>query len=271
MDESKGQAVQSEELGFTKAKLPSRGVLYEGKIPDGDIGVRKLTANEEALLLSAGSRGLARMETILKKCVSLPNGFQHLDLLMTDRMACMLAMRTITFGPRYSFDYKCRFCNNMQKSEIDILEDLDENTPDAIALKMLEKDIEDWTLEEPVEVMLDDAGKTVQMRFLRGHDEQRVVKRTKRLMLQSVDTGDPSYLFRFALQIVTIDGEEVPLPKREMFVRKLTATDTARMRIAVEAVEPGIDLTVYPECVACGAVNQMPMPFTAEFFRPTAL
>ena len=118
---------------------------------------------------------------------------------------------------------------------------------------------------------LPDAKKTVDLRFLRGHDEMRVVKRTKRPLLQSVDAGDPSYLFRFALQIMRIDGEEVDLGKKELFIRKLTATDTAHMRIETEAAEPGIDLTVYPECAGCGAASQMPMPFTAEFFRPSSL
>jgi hypothetical protein len=235
------------------------------------IQVRKLSGTEEALLLSQGSQGLERMEITLKNCVKLPNDFLHSELLMTDRMAAMLALRTITFGPRYSFSYKCRFCNVMQKARINILEDMDENTPDSIALKMLEKGEEDWTLEEPVIVKLLDAKKTVELRFLRGHDETRVIKRTKRLMLQSVDAGDPSYLFRFALQIMRIDGEEVDLGRKELLIRKLTATDTARMRIAIDDVEPGIDLTVYPECNACGAVNQMPLPFTAEFFRPSSL
>jgi hypothetical protein len=213
------------------------------------------------------------MEITLKNCVKLPDGFKHEDLLMTDRMAAMLALRTVTFGPRYSFDYKCRFCNAMQRTNppINILEDLEENTPDSIALKMLEAGVDDWFPEEPIVLTLPDAGNVVQLRFLRGYDEQRVLKRTKRVMLQSVDAGDPSYLMRFALQIVTIDGEEVPLGKRELFVHKLTATDTAHIRIEVERVELGIDLTVYPDCRACGAVNQMSMPFTVEFFRPSSL
>ncbi|KKM57688.1 hypothetical protein LCGC14_1550460 [marine sediment metagenome] len=275
MGETKEPQTEQAELGFTTVNLPSRGVLYDDKIPDGQVGVRKIMGSEEALLLAQGSQGLERMEITLKKCVRLPNDFKHSDLLMTDRMACMLAMRTITFGPRYQFDYKCRYCGQQQQAEISILEDLDEATPDSLALKMAEKGIEDWTLEEPVHLDLPDAKKHITLRFLRGYDEQKIVRRTKRLLLQSVDPGDPSYLFRFALQIVSIDEEELDskagLSKRELFVRKLTATDTAAIRIAVDEVEPGIDLTVYPECRGCGAANSMPMPFTAEFFRPTRL
>jgi hypothetical protein len=259
------------ELGFIPAKLPSRGALYEGKIPDGEIHVRKLSFDEEDMLLSQGAQGLERMEIILKNCTKLPNDFKHPDLLLTDRMATMLAIRTVAFGPRYSFDYKCRFCPTMQQASVNILEDLNENTPETIALKMLDKGVEDWTLEEPIEVQLPDAGRVVDLRFLRGYDEMRIVKRAKRLLLQSVDSGDPSSRFRFALQIVRVDGVELDLGKKELFLRTLNATDKARMRIAIEEIEPGIDLTVYPECRACGAVNKMPMPFTAEFFRPSSL
>lgn len=264
------QASQAE-LGFTAAKLPSRGALYDGKIPDGVIQVRKTSFDEENALLSQGARGLERMEITLKNCVKLPNDFKHADLLMTDRMAAMLALRTIAYGPHYSFDYKCQFCPTMQRTSVNILEDLDENTPDSIALAMLDRGIEDWTLEEPIVVDLLDAKKTVSLRFLRGYDEARVIKRTKRLLLQSVDSGDASTRFRVALQIVTIDGEEVDLGTRELLLRKITSTDGARIRIAVEDAEPGIDLTVYPECRACGAVNKMAMPFTSEFFRPSRL
>jgi hypothetical protein len=267
----------TKQLGYTTANLPSRGVLYGDSIPDGVIGIRKLKATEEALLLGQGAQGLDRMNLTLKSCVQLPGGFKHEDLLLTDRMATMLALRTITFGPNYNFDYKCAYCGQMQRTPVNILEDLEENTPDTIADARAEKadkageDVEDWTLEEPIAITLPDSGSELKLRFLRGSDEERIVKRTKRLLLQSVDAADPSYLLRIALQIVSIDEEEVKLNKREQFVRKLSATDTAKIRIEVEGVEPGIDLTVYPECRGCGAVNKMAMPFTAEFFRPSSL
>jgi len=262
------------ELGYTKAQLPSRGALYDDKIPDGEVGVRKLSSTEEELLLSSGSRGMERMEQMLAACVKLPNEFPHEELLMSDRMAALLALRTITFGPHYEFNYKCQFCNTMQKADINILEDLEEQTPDQIVQRMREKlDRDDFQLAEPFEVTLPDNGAVLTMRFLRGKDEKRLVKKTKRTMMQSVDRGDQSYLYRFALQIVTINGEDVPISKKEAFIRSpdVTAKDTATMRIAVDEREPKIDLRVYPDCRGCGATNELGMPFTGEFFQPTKL
>jgi hypothetical protein len=261
------------ELGYQEVKLPSRGALYDGKIPDGVVQVRKLGASEESQLLSSGAQGLERIDAVLKNCVKLPNDYKHEDLLMTDRMALMLAMRTLTFGPQYTFDFKCRFCNTMQRTNppVNILEDLEETTPDTMQLKKIEKGIKDWMLREPFEVELEDEGTVVALRLLRGKDENRVVKRANRMMMQSVDGSDPSYLFRFAVQIVSIGGEDKDIGHRELFVRKLSATDLARLRIATEENEPGIDLRVYPTCRGCGAANEMMLPFTAEFFRPTQL
>jgi hypothetical protein len=261
------------ELGYQEVKLPSRGILYDDKIPDGVVQVRKLGATEESQLLTSGSQGLERIDAILKNCVKLPNDYKHEDLLMTDRMALMLALRTLTFGPTYTFDFKCRFCNTMQRTNppLNILEDLDEQTPENMQVKKLDAGIEDWMLREPFEVELADEGVVVALRLLRGKDENRVVKRAHRMMMQSVDGSDPSYLYRFAVQIVSIGGEEKDIGQRELFVRKLSATDLARLRIATEENEPGIDLRVYPACRACGAANEMMLPFTAEFFRPTRL
>lgn len=266
---------QQAEIGWIPAKLPSRGVLYEDRIPDGVVQIRKLTAREESILASQGSEGLERMNLIVKNCVKLPNGYLHDDLLMTDRMALLLALRTVTFGTYYTYTYKCSFCNMTAKAGIDIQEDLDESTPEVIAMKQVEKgrieSPDEFLLEEPLTVDLPDNGKTLTLRFLRGSDEDRVAKRAKRLRMQSNDVNDLSYIHRIALQIITIDGEKENLAMRELFVKQLTSKDTSTIRIHVDELEPGIDLRVYPTCRGCGGTNELAMPFGGEFFQPTTL
>lgn len=73
-------------------------------------------------------------------------------------------------------------------------------------------------------------------------------------------------------RIVEIDGavESNPLKKMD-FVRSLTATDSLKIRSTLNAVEPGVDLTIHPECSRCGASNELEVPFTNEFFRPAGL
>lgn len=249
----------SAELGYTPVNLPSRGVLYEGQIPDGVVQVRKLKTGEEAILLKQGGSPLDRMNVIIEQCVKLPNGFEHQNLLIVDRMALLLSLRLVTFGARYDVSYKCPSCNNLAKVEMDLMEDLDENAADD-------------SLSEPQHVKLPDSGNMVGLRFLRGVDEDRITKRAKRTMMKSNDPGDPSYQHRLALQIVSIDEKEgMTLPEREAFVRGITAKDALAIRTKIDDSEPGIDLQVVLECNHCGTPTEMTLPFTGEFFRPSRI
>jgi hypothetical protein len=267
------------ELGWTPVRLPSRGALNlhpetgVSLIPDGEVSIRKLTTQEESILLSQGAQGLERLDIIIKNCVKIPGGVKHNDLLITDRMALVLYLRTTTFGPNYSFTYKCQYCGQMSKCNLNILQDLDERTPESIGREMLKQGkvdhAEDFKLAEPIRVHLPDCNKDVALRFLRGEDEKKIASRSKRMMLQSNDASDPSYIYRIALQIVEINGEKKPVVDCEAFVRGLTALDNAHIRIMVDDMEPGIDLSVFPECRSCGAASELTLPFSAEFFRPS--
>jgi hypothetical protein len=254
------------EIGYTTVTLPSKGSLYDGAIPGGKVKVRKMTVNELSKLSQGGSP-LDKIEGILKSTVKLPKGVDLSDLLITDRFFLLLSVRTASFGAHYTFRYKCQFCGSTERADVDISEDL--RIKDG-GVKQYDED--EASLEEPIDIPLPDAGCIVQARFLRGEDEQRVFKHAKRLKMQSTHAGDTSEAYRIGLQIQSRDGEEFdnPLQKQE-FVRSLTAADTLRFERALDDAEPGVDLTVFPECGACSALNEMDMPFDAEFFRPSRL
>lgn len=276
------------DIQFQPMDLPSRGVLYRDRdtgtefLPGGKILLRKMTTEEESILLSQGQQGLERIAKIVTNCVRLPEAagtpakITPADFLLTDRMAILLALRTLTFRtPFYTYTYRCQFCGQTAKATANLAEDLPERNPETIADRLLaEKKIasrEEFTLAEPLDLHLPDRKVDIQVRFLRGHDEERIAKRAKRVRMASNDTHDPSHIYRMALQLVTIDGTEPREADREEFVRKLSGEDSAYWRIAVDEIEPGLDLTVYPTCAGCGADNELSLPFTAEFFRPAVL
>ena len=240
-------------IGYAPVPLPSRGLLYGDKLPDGQVWIRKLKVTEEAAIQSSTS-GLDLINASVGACVKLPEGMHHLDLLITDRLALLVALRVFTFGRSYQFGYTCAACDAKNRAEADLATLNDRKAADG--------------LSEPIEVALPDAGKTVGLRFLRGRDEAQIAKAAKRVALQSNDPTDSSHILRLALQVATIDGEAVDQPKREFFVRDLTMVDSAIIREAIDEREPGVDLVIHPECKACGTVNDMALPFTADFFRP---
>lgn len=244
------------ELGWMDYTLPSRGVLYGGKLPGGRVSLRPMTAKQQALLQTQGGGVIGKLDALIETCCKLPEALKRSELLLTDRMAILLALRTKTFGSKYSFEWRCRHCGNFNRSEIDIVEELEEQAaaPD---------------LKEPIEVTLPGADCIIEMRFLRGSDEETLMRNAKRMKMQSNDGDDGSYLMRVAMQIVKKDGEEFAniLDKRK-FVENLIASDLVILEDEVNDKEPGIDTRLYLDCSKCSGTNEMTMPFTGEFFRP---
>lgn len=241
------------ELGWTDYALPSRGVLYGDRLPGGKVQVKPMTSKQHALLVSQGGGVVGKLDAIIDTCCKLPAGITHKELLLTDRFAILLMLRTKSLGSEYTFRWRCR-CGNWMSTTVDIVKELDEKSaaPD---------------LKEPIEIELE-VGR-VEARFLRGQDEEVVVRNAKRMQMQSSDNQDPSYLHRLAMQVVSLDGEPFENQiKRMAFIEALPVADLLRLEDGVTDAEPGIDTRLYLDCANCGATNEMGMPLTAEFFRP---
>lgn len=235
--------------------LPSKGVLYEGRMPTGSVRIRPMTTAEEAILYSPVGDGLTKIHAIINACV-IDKDVPPDELLLIDRFAILLALRTLSLGPIYTVPFRCRYCSAQFKATIDIAADLDMVYMDE-------------GVKEPFIVSLPKANKLIGFRLLRGRDEERIAKYTKKTRMKSTDTADPSYLYRMALQIINIDGVDVKIEEAEKFVKTLDIGDSNALRQEVEKVEGGIDTTIYIDCTSCGATNETEMPFELEFFRPS--
>lgn len=249
----------TQQIGWVSLPLPSRGLLYGGKMPGGLVQQRKMMSGEMARLQTQGGNVLEKIEAIVNACTRLPDGINAKELLLTDSFFLMLALRTRTFGPEYKFTFRCQFCGAIEKAEVNVVEDLDEKVGDE-------------DLVEPLEVPLPDAGCVVSGRFLRMSDQDLITKYTKRVRLTSTDHTDPAYQYRLALTLVALDGEPFSdLLKKQDFVKGLTASDCLKYERTLIKRESGVDIRIHPECGTCGASNEMALPFDAEFFRPTSL
>jgi hypothetical protein len=242
-------------LAYVPLFLPSKGVLYDGRIPEGKVEARKMTVAEISAFESSGTSAADKIERLLKSCVRLPNGFEHRELLMADRMAALFGLRTITLGADYRFDFKCKYCGHVNHANCNLTTDLEQRTP-----------VEG--LAEPITVTLPDTGKVLKLRFLRGKDEEAVAKYAKRIKMSSVDNDDPSLPYRIATQIVKIDDEEHGIMDRERFVKGLPLGDLMAIADTIEELEPGISLDLMPDCVKCQSGNEVSLDMSVEFFRP---
>lgn len=256
---------------YANLKLPSHGIFYGDTIPGGDVKVRKLTADEEAILQTQGIDVMERISRIITACSQLPGGAKHGQLLVTDRLAILLFQRVIAFGPTYQFQWRCKHCRAVVKGQVDIVKDLPEITPDTLSYKWQEQSWGDYVPEEPFTVHLPDADVDVTLRFLRGDQEEQVTRRAKQLRMQNANLSDPTDNLRKALQIVAIGDKEPTLLEREMWVKGITITDKAALRIGNDRRETGIDLNTILDCAQCGASNGITLPFDEEFFQPSYL
>lgn len=243
--------------------FPSKGIFYDGKMPEGKATIRAWTTAEIKLLVSARSRGNQlekALDRVIDNCLRLPPGMQHGDLLYTDGFYALIAQRIFTYDPKFKSEFKCHDCGYKNEIWIDLLEDLNPLVP------------EDGT-KEPIEVHLPKAGIPVTMRLLRRKDASSVSRYSKNKLDKSpmaAEFGDPGFSYRLALQIVTIDGEKPVMGEKLSWVDSLHARDLMELENALEAVTSGVDPVVKKECQhpSCGEENKFVVPMNIEFFRP---
>lgn len=234
-----------------QVKLPSRGLFYEGTVPEGVVTLRPIMVKEEKLMMGARNR-LSVMDRILERCLidcKLPlNKF-----LMTDKFFLMMQLRSISYGAEYIFKQKCPNCDGTFQHTILL--------PEGLSMKVSEP-----SDKEPFEVKLPRSKKTVALRFLRGEDEEAIEKYIQMKPNASKEEGDPGYEYRMATQLVTIDGKEMDVLERLCFCENLTGMDSLAIRRAVSEKEPGLDLSIQCVCPSCRTEIHTGVQLTNEFF-----
>ena len=242
-----------------RVQVPSRGLLYGDKMPDGWVSLSPMTTRHEKRLLTVGRKRERVLDDILRDCL-VDLAVPYEELLVGDKYFLLFALRNITYGPEYGFEIKCPECGAISRKEVEI--------PQGLKVKELtEDDLEPFYVDLPL------SKKRVGLRHFRVKDEQAVNRFTHRELIRQgggqSDVSGEVYIFRLALRIVSIDGEEVQgLPLA--FVEGLYGRDSLAIRQAVDAHECGLDLTLDLDCPRCGAMIRDTLPVSAEFFRPGA-
>lgn len=247
-------------------ELPSMGFLYDERMPDGRLEVRPLTAREEKLLAGASGDLSDVMDTIFKRCVVLNNGMAPDDFLSSDRFFTLLMLRANSYGEEYSFSVTCDACGfDIGKTVL---------IPSDFEISYLEHGI-----REPIEVVLPRSKKRVGFRLPRGRDEASIAKYSEKMLgggrkrrNVAKQQGDPSYTYRVALLIDTLDGIDVSdsrlMERKIEFVEGLIGEDSITLQTAIRDHDCGINTEMSERCPRCNRTNTFTLPFTAEFFRP---
>lgn len=251
--------------------LPSLGKPYGGSVPGGLVTVSAMRTVEEKLFGGLTKRGDFEtvIDTLIKRCVSLPDKIKPEDLYLGDRVFLIMQIRAASYGVNYTFRATCESCQGKWDHQVNLTEDLE-----------VREVQDDW--EDPFEIELPYSGDNVTLRLFRGTHEKMVVdfveRQHKRVNTKTV--GDPAYVYRHALHVVQVKSKDPEQcfggvdsdirdtigPAMQWF-EQLVAQDSSEIREAIDSRTPGILLSQSVDCPKCGVENQVVLQMTADFFR----
>jgi len=248
--------------------LPSKGLLYDGAIPDGLVKCHLWDTDIEEIFSSGYGSAASLITEVLNRCLfELP--FDSRNLLIGDRYYAFMRLRAESYGSSYTFPFKCTNCNFKFKKTIDLLEDLETITlPDDA--------------KEPFNVFLEDLGKTVQFRLLRGYDEEDIDNYLEKFYQKKVEFGskhkaqesnrkkkrNPLYKRRLAKHIVGVEGVEYDFDQSLELIQEMTGFDSMTFKRAINNIEPRLDINLTIECPRCEFDNETVLPFTQDLISP---
>lgn len=238
--------------------LPSQGKLYPN-LPTGQVRVAAISSREDKLLAGSGNSTTSKLDLMLDRLIDA-GALSPNDMLLVDRLFCLFHIRSLSYGDTYTFEYRCSACGRKQDMTVDIMIDL--------AVTPAPEDF-----KEPYEVVLPHSRLNLGLRYFRGSDEQAVAQFAMKNAGAPLDEGDPAFFYRLSRHIATINGRPVAAigcAEAVELVQNLEGPDTLAFRRALNGVPFGIALTKSVACTACGEREEVGIPFTSEFFRPTA-
>ena len=231
--------------------LPSKGLLYpkDSPLSSGTIEMKYMTAKEEDILTNVNyiQKGIV-IDKLLQSLIVTEVDYNK--ILIGDKNAILVAARILGYGKEYSINYLGR------KLEID--------------LSTLEnKDIDEDLFKDgknEFNFALPTTETQLVFKLLTHGDEKEIEQEI--IGLKKIDSeSSPELTTRLKKMILSVDGE-TQIGKISQFVDNLfLARDSRVFRAYVSAIQPDIDLTVYPPEGPEGGIQ---VPIGIDFFWPDA-
>ncbi len=248
---------------FQPFDLPSRGLLDESepRLASGSILIRPMRASEEEILatgrLFKNGEGL---EMIFRRCIMFGDRSplqDPLQLLSLDRIAILIAIRIMTYGPQYDFSIVCGNCRKSFESVVDLDSDLNMYCLDS-----------SMGIKEPMRSVFPECGLEFEYRLSRGYDEQENIKYSReRERKYGGKATDDSFIERAKRQVLSIGG----FKDREAISKALSmikGSDLHHLRQAIDNPAFGVDTRIVLDCPYCLSENRLRLPLGADFFIP---
>jgi len=246
-------------------ELPSRGQFYSADHPlhnQETVELRFMTAKDEDILTSQAllKNGLA-IDRLVSNLI-VDKDINPDDLLIGDKNALLVAARVSGYGADYTVQVSCPSCGTAQAHTFDLTEfennegiQPDENSDSGVAA----------TDSGTFTAVLPRTGYTAEFRLFTAQDEKDAMQTSAKKAKHKLDASVSTDLLK--VLVVSVNGV-TDRTEVNNFIDNMPAQDARHIRGCVQVVTPNVDMTQSCECSSCGAVADVEVPFTAEFFWP---
>ena len=241
--------------------LPSEGKVYPAGHPFAGakfVEIRSMTAREEDILTSrALLKNNKAISMLLKSCV-LDKSVDVDKLLIGDRNAILIGIRITGYGHEYNTAITCPECRETVKRTIDLRELPIKQFPEGKG--PIKSGVNEF------EFILPKLGKKVVFKLMDGNDEKELMTYADSSRKQGI--VEELITTRHLIMIQSI-GAENDKGKLAQVIRNMPAADSRAFRKHIDAITPGVELTMPFVCGACGQeTKEVEVPLGTEFFWP---
>ncbi len=212
---------------FDEIYLPSMGLFY--KNAKTNVKVRSLTGRDEIMLSSPYLAQTGNAIKILFNNVVLEPDLEYDDLLICDRDAIMLFIRSMTFGDDVEMDFQCPECNQESKGSFRI------SQIEAKELRVPPNENGEFEFLVPSSLNSD---VPIQINF------------SPLKVKESHFVKEKSLINRYLSQIKSINNisDKQFIQK---YIKSLPIKDSKKLREFMDKVEPGFEETTMHHCPSC--------------------
>lgn len=252
--------ILSNNIPFDEITIPSKGIFYKNK--KSSFLVRYLSAKEENILTSPTLRDSGEdVSMVMESCILDWDGDIN-DLLVGDRDAFILYLRSTAYGDSIEYKFDCSKCKKENEGKFNLS-----------SLEMKEVDIEpnenglfSFTLPN---MKLQGEDVVVNFRPKTIGDEiniKKTVEKEKKTIKENVIDNTIEVTYRN--QIVKINGVEDKNFIKNV-IKNMPLRDSSKLRDYMNMVEPGISDFVTEECYNCGHTCVNKLNINGNFFGVT--
>ncbi len=238
---------------YEEVVLPSRGIFYDGQLPDGKINVRAMTGEEEQILATPRYvRSGQAINMIFKRCIQ--EQFPTEKMVTADRTYLLIFLRGISYSPEYEVEIKCPECSQRFTTVLDLNQAYVTFCPDDFGPGSLTG-------------VLPETKFNFEYRMSVGSDEIDLQNHRERRIKQFGDSNDDTLSYRSSQLLVSIEGLT---DKNELqtLVKRLPIMDVSHLRNTVNEPPFGVDTDMGIICPMCTAEFTVDLPMETNFFFP---